>query len=43
MRFSDVKVNPLFFFFFFGLFRAEPAAYGGSQARGVELELQLLA
>ena len=22
------------FFFFFGLFRAEPAAYGGSQARG---------
>ena len=22
------------FFFFFGLFRAAPAAYGGSQARG---------
>ena len=26
-------LNRLFFFFFFGLFRAAPAAYGGSQAR----------
>ena len=24
----------IIFFFFFGLFRAESAAYGGSQARG---------
>ena len=39
---SDMKLakkkkknpSPFFFFFFFCLFRAVPAAYGGSQARG---------
>ena len=32
-------LRSLTFFFFFGLFRAEPEAYGNSQARGLEMEL----
>ena len=32
---SKVKIAAVLFFFFFCLFRATPAAYGGSQARGL--------
>ena len=32
---QPIKENMGHFFFFFGLFRAAPTAYGGSQARGV--------
>ena len=31
---SFVNYRLLFFFFFFGLFRSAPTAYGGAQARG---------
>ena len=34
-----LELYPTFFFFFFGLFRASPTAYGISQARGAELQL----
>ena len=36
--YTHEELLPLIFFFF-GLFRAVPLAYGSSQARGVELEL----
>jgi len=35
MNLQDCKAPIFYGLFFFGLFRAAPAAYGGSQARGL--------